>query len=188
MPKASSTMSAPHPLPHGSLSSLSKVCDFHKIASRVNQIKAFLGRKESVKRLEKRNDNPCLVRIQQSKTKTSQLSLQCRKPDAVRLCLPSDCSVKKRKTTNWEEDTGRLHGTLARRLLLGTGLSSRHWLGSPLRTWTGQGPRGQVCVTAVRPAVLSRFRVGVVTTADTAPMSPRKPPGTVGLCPEPFAW
>lgn len=67
------------PLTHGSLS-ISQAHDFHKIALRVHQIKSFLGRMEAVERLEKLNENPHIMQIQQGKIKKNRLTRwQCRK-------------------------------------------------------------------------------------------------------------
>ena len=60
------------PLTHVS-PSLSQALDFHKVASRGNQIKSFLGRMEAVKRLDKLNENLHIMQIQQGQIKKKKL-------------------------------------------------------------------------------------------------------------------
>lgn len=60
------------PLTHLS-PSLSQALDFHKVASRGNQIKSFLGRTEALKRLEKLNENLHIVQIQQGQIKKKKI-------------------------------------------------------------------------------------------------------------------
>lgn len=102
---------------------------------------------------------------------------------------PSDCSVRK-GNTHWEAKEKGTPGDPGPQPILGTRPSQRDIIriianelegeGHTLPGFPGSGEWQQQLGSAF---VISRFLMGVVTTGDTALLSPWEPQATVGMCP-----